>query len=132
MQHLTVPLDRQEIVNAVFPYLLQQGKAYGDAGCCYRTPDKERACAIGVLISDELYPQVCHDNGLERDFSTALSVAAETQGWPLHETFIHAHFFERLQGVHDGATLDLWEETFRLRAIEFCQDFGLYNPLVAL
>lgn len=79
--------------------------------CCYRTPDCERSCAVGLLIPDEMYKPSMEGRYLDelvRDYP-------EVQGaFPEGMTLIDLRY---AQAIHDSMRGNWCHDTFMARLL---------------
>ena len=85
----------QEVVDIVVNHLFTQGRpAYdGVQGCMYRTHDGLR-CAVGVLITDDLYDKAFESN--KSDLVIQELFDEDLADWREHKDLLM-----RLQSIHD-------------------------------
>ena len=98
--------NQKELFNKVKTHLLmQKAKSKNWAGCCMYRDGEEKRCALGCLISDEVYDEGLEGEGLcER--TSGVKAALEKSG---------VHFDEgvfdmlcALQCLHDDSEPDTW------------------------
>lgn len=90
-EHLLKQMAKSEIVN----------DEDGDVRCAYRGP-RGLKCAVGVLISDEVFDPVSNSAPVR---STAIEAMLRASGWG----DISPLLLSNLQDVHDTRELSEWE-----------------------
>ncbi len=115
MEHYT----NQTAFNKVYNHLLTQNKksvctipdsfnpGHFVTGCAYRTPDGLK-CAVGCLISDELYIP---------EFENKCVGVLPLKDLGLDE--VSLDLLEKLQSIHDDMPAKRWRETLRRTAERF-------------
>lgn len=118
-------LDKQLIFDIVAKHLLTQNSRSLDRGlCCYRNPNGRR-CAIGVLISDEVYSPMFEGDGVidllvrrDQQYQNERQQAYDklrewfdkTYGYVDHQRKDDVDFLVEIQRLHDseGTSIDEW------------------------
>ena len=110
-------MTNQEAFARMVLHLRQQGrKSVESRGgidfCRYRTKDGSR-CAVGVLITDEMYrPE------MEEQIATGGFGGYDVRNLLL-KLGVNPAFAQIMQGVHDGVKPSQWEENFQAVAEAF-------------
>lgn len=100
-------MDNQEAFNRIVTHLRKQGsRALDDTGGCrYRTPEGKR-CAVGVLLTDEMYLPSFEGTGI---WGNNLLLATLKTFYPN----IKPELLGTLQAIHDGEDPCIWETAFQ-------------------
>lgn len=130
-------MTEQEIFDSVLAHLRRQGQASLSAGgkCQYRGPDGT-SCAVGCLITDELYDPLIENasaiqimeghvpHGRERDGPKLLPIMARIAK---HLGAEHLQLLQELQDAHDYHLADdgfpAWEDRMRSIALDLSLEY---------
>lgn len=117
--------DRQSVFEFVVGFLRKQGhQATSDDGLCFYRDPEGRSCAVGCLISDEVYDESLEDH-MPDEFPIQAAILQSTALSEISNE--DAEFLRDLQLVHDqNRDPDLWEREWENLANIYKLDFPSY------
>lgn len=128
-------MELQETYEKIKAHFSKPGTRYGYdplASCCrYRTPEGDK-CAVGILISDEIYEKLGGDGFVEGNDVSELATWPELKeivNGDSVEGRIKLDFLKSVQRAHDVcAERGLPMEEFLRRLDDRAEEFGLSVP----
>ena len=103
-------MNAQEIYETVVNHLRQQGeRSVGPDGTCLYRSGNGLKCAIGILISDEVYKPEME----EKDLLVLLDQDTINLGPVREELTKHFSMLKEFQKAHDCSYPSNWEEDFK-------------------
>ena len=113
----------QEVFTTVARHLLKQGKKsvdlFDSCRCLYRD-ERDRKCAIGCLIPDDLYHATMENLNVVELFSEFGSIRQLFEG-------LSIDLLEKLQTIHDRKAVSDWGELLKIIAVKFNLKWELEN-----